>query len=99
MNLLPNEDRVLVRPIEEKRNDEGRIIIPETAKDKPTRGEIVAVGPGRLVEGIGRVPLDWREGDVVLFGKYSGQKIEVDGDELLFIRAPEILATERSDAL
>ena len=92
MKIKPLGDRVLVKrtePVEEVR---GGIIIPDTAKEKPQQGKVVAVGPGRLSESGDRLAPEVKEGDTVLFGKYSGTEIEVDSSELLILRESDILA-------
>ena len=89
--LTPLHDRILVRRVEEAETTRGGIIIPETAKDKPQEGEVIAVGKGKVTEE-GKVrPLDVKEGDRVLFGKYSGTEIKIDGEELLIMREEEVL--------
>ena len=92
MNVRPLADRILVRRIEEKETIKGGIIIPDTAKEKPQEGEVVAVGPGRKTEEGKLIPLDVKKGDRVLFSKYSGNEVTVDGDELLIIREEDVLA-------
>lgn len=92
MNLRPLHDRVIVKRKEEERTSPGGIVIPDTAAEKPIRGEITAVGPGKaLDDGTVRV-LDVKVGDEVLFGKYSGTEVKVDGDELLVLREEDIMA-------
>ncbi len=89
--VRPLHDRVIVQRIEESEQKVGGIIIPDTAKEKPQQGKIIAAGKGR-VEKDGKVtPLDVKEGDTVLFGKYSGQEIKLDGEEYLIMREEEIL--------
>ena len=89
--LTPLHDRILVRRVEEDETTRGGIIIPDTAKDKPQEGEVVAVGKGKVNEE-GKVrPLDVKEGDRILFGKYSGTEIKIDGDEFLIMREEEVL--------
>jgi chaperonin GroES len=89
--FTPLHDRVLVRRVEEAETTRGGIIIPDTAKDKPQEGEIIAVGKGKVNED-GKVrPLDVKEGDRVLFGKYSGTEIKIDGEELIIMREEEVL--------
>ena len=91
MNIRPLQDRVLVKRMEQEEQVRGGIIIPDTAKEKPQQGEVIAVGKGK-VEKDGKVtPLDVKEGDTVLFGKYSGQEIKMDGEEYLIMREEEIL--------
>ena len=91
VNLTPLHDRVIVKRIEEKETLKGGIIIPDSAKEKPQEGEVIAVGEGKREKGE-RVPLDVNVGDRVLFGKYSGSEIKIDGEELLILREEEILA-------
>ena len=91
VNVTPLHDRVLVRRIEEKETVKGGIIIPDTAKEKPQEGEIIAAGAGKIEKGE-RVPLDVKVGDRVLFGKYSGSEIKIEDVEYLILREDEILA-------
>src|SRR5512145_2490034 len=91
MNVRPLADRVLVRRIEEKETMRGGIIIPDTAKEKPQEGEIVAVGPGRLSEDGKRIALEVKKGDRVLVGKYSGAEVKIDGTEYVILREDEVL--------
>jgi len=91
MKLRPLNDRVLVKRVEEKEVSKGGIIIPDTAKEKPAEGKIVAVGQGALNnEGV-RVPLEVKKGDRILFGKYGGQEINVEGEEYLIMSEQEVL--------
>jgi chaperonin GroES len=91
VNLTPLHDRVIVRRIEEKESVRGGIIIPDSAKEKPMEGEIIAAGPGKREKGE-LIPLDVKPGDRVLFGKYSGTEIKIEDEELLILREEEILA-------
>lgn len=91
MKVKPLYDRVLVRRVEEKEQVRGGIIIPDSAKEKPQRGEVIAAGGGKRLEDGKVIPLDVKAGDKVLFGKYSGSEITVDGEELLILREDEIL--------
>lgn len=91
MSFRPLHDRVLVRRIEEDEKTAGGIIIPDTAKEKPQRGEVVAVGPGARGEDNERIPLDVKEGDRVLFGKWSGNEVSINGEELLIMKESDIL--------
>ena len=91
VNVTPLHDRVLVRRLEEKETAKGGIIIPDTAKEKPQEGEVMAVGAGKIEKGK-RVPLDVEVGDRILFGKYTGNDILVDDQEYLILREEEILA-------
>jgi chaperonin GroES len=97
VNITPLHDRVLVRRTEEKETVKGGIIIPDTAKEKPQEGEVVAVGNGRREKGE-LIPLDVKPGDRILFGKYSGNEIKVDDEELLILKEDEILAKIGSSA-
>ena len=92
MNVTPLHDRVLVRRLEEKETAKGGIIIPDTAKEKPQEGEVIAVGAGKLNEKGARIPLDVKPGDRILFGKYTGNDITIDDQEYLILREEEILA-------
>src|ERR1700732_631567 len=99
VNIRPLHDRVIVRRIEEGEQVRGGIIIPDTAKEKPQEGEVVAVGEGKYREDGTRQELDVKPGDRVLFGKYSGSEIKLDGEELLTMSEDEILGIiERSGA-
>lgn len=91
MNIRPLYDRIVVKRIEEKEQVQGGIIIPDTAKEKPQQGEVVAVGRGKRLENGTVVPLDVKVGDRVLFGKYSGNEIKLDGVEYLIMREDEVL--------
>jgi len=90
--VRPLHDRLLVRRIEEKETAKGGIIIPDTAKEKPQEGEVLAVGNGKILDNGTKVALDVKVGDKILFGKYSGTEIKVDGDEVLILREDEVLA-------
>lgn len=92
MTIKPLADRVLVRALEESEVKRGGIIIPDTAKEKPQEGEVIAVGPGRLSEKGERISPEVKKGDRVLFGKYSGTEVTVSGDPLLIMRESDILA-------
>jgi chaperonin GroES len=91
VNVTPLHDRVLIKRIEEKETVKGGIIIPDTAKEKPQEGEVIAVGAGRIEKGQ-RIPLDVKPGDRVLFGKYSGTDIKIENEEYLILREEEIFA-------
>ena len=98
-NIRPLHDRVIVKRIEEGEQVRGGIIIPDTAKEKPQEGEVVSGGEGKYKEDGTRQPLDVKQGDRVLFGKYSGSEIKIDGEELLIMREDEILGVlERAGA-
>ncbi|MEZ5450702.1 MAG: co-chaperone GroES [Thiolinea sp.] len=92
MNIRPLHDRVVVRRMEEERKTASGIIIPDNATEKPDRGEILAVGPGKVGDDNERVALQVRVGDKVLFGKYAGTAVKVDGQEVLVMREEDILA-------
>jgi chaperonin GroES len=91
MKFRPLHDRVLVRRIEEEEKTAGGIIIPDTAKEKPMQGEVIAVGPGARDESGRLVPLDVKTGDRVLFGKWSGTEVKIDGQELVIMKESDIL--------
>ena len=91
MNFRPLHDRVVVKRVEEEGKTKGGIIIPDTAKEKPMEGEIVAVGPGARDEKGTLVPLDVKKGDRILFGKWSGTEIKLDGEDLLIMKESDIM--------
>ncbi|MEO7193174.1 MAG: co-chaperone GroES [Vicinamibacterales bacterium] len=91
MNVRPLHDRIIVQRIEEEEQSVGGIIIPDTAKEKPQQGKVIAVGKGRIEKDGKVTPLDVKSGDTVLFGKYAGQEIKVEGGEYLIIREEEVL--------
>ena len=91
MSFRPLHDRVVVRRIDEEDKSPGGIIIPDTAKEKPMQGEIVAVGPGARNEKGEIVPLDVKKGDTVLFGKWSGAEVKIDGEDLMIMKESDIL--------
>ena len=92
MNVRPLRDRVVLKRIEEGEQKVGGIIIPDTAKEKPQQGKVIAVGNGKVKDDGTRIPLDVKAGDRILFGKYSGQDIKLDGEEYLIMREDEVLA-------
>ena len=96
VGIRPLHDRVIVQRIEEGEQKVGGIIIPDTAKEKPQQGKVIAAGTGKVKDDGKRTPLDVKEGDTILFGKYSGQEIKVDGDEHLIMREDEVLAVLES---
>jgi chaperonin GroES len=96
MNVRPLNDRVLVKRLEEEDKTAGGLYIPDSAKEKPTRGKIIAVGSGRSNDDGVRKPLDVKAGDTILFGKYAGTEIKIDGDELIIMREDDILAVVES---
>ncbi len=91
MTIKPLRDRVIVRRLTQEEKTKGGIIIPDTAKEKPQEGEIIAVGNGKVLEDGRIVPLEVKKGDRILFGKYSGTEVKVDGEELLMMREDDIL--------
>jgi chaperonin GroES len=91
MAIRPLHDRVLIKRVEEEQKTKGGIIIPDTAKEKPAEGKVVAVGTGRVLEDGKIRALDVKKGDRVLFGKYSGTEVKVDGEELIIMREEDIL--------
>jgi len=91
MNVRPLHDRIIVQRLEEEEQRVGGSIIPDTAKEKPQQGKIIAVGKGRIEKDGKVTPLDVKAGDTVLFGKYAGQEIKIDGSEYLIIREEEVL--------
>ncbi|GAB4158864.1 MAG: co-chaperone GroES [Planctomycetaceae bacterium] len=92
MQLKPLDDRVVVRPLEAEEKTAGGIVLPDAAQEKPQRGKVVAVGPGRLLDSGERCEVALSVGDEVLFGKYGGTDIEVDGEEVKILRESDILA-------
>ena len=92
MNLRPLHDRVIIKRMEEERMSAGGIVIPDSATEKPARGEVVAAGNGKITESGEVRPLDVKVGDIVLFGKYSGTEVKVEGEEYLVMREEDIMA-------
>jgi chaperonin GroES len=92
MNIRPLHDRVLVKPLEEDRTSPGGIVIPDTVAEKPIRGKIVAVGKGKILENGQVRPCDVKVGDKILFAKYGGTEVKVDGQELVVMREEDVLA-------
>jgi len=92
MKIKPLNDRVIVLRVSEEQKTAGGIIIPDTAKEKPQEGKVIAVGPGKMDESGKRTPLEVKKGDRVLFSKYSGNEIKIDGEEHVFMREDDILA-------
>ena len=92
MKIRPLADRVVVKPFDTEEKRQGGIIIPDTAKEKPMQGKVVAVGPGKVSEGGEKIPMEVKEGDVVLYGKYSGTEVTIDDEEYLIMRESDILA-------
>ena len=91
MKFRPLHDRVVVRRVEAEEKSTGGIIIPDTAKEKPSQGEVIAVGPGGRDESGKLIPIDLKEGDRVLFGKWSGTEVKIDGEELLIMKESDIM--------
>lgn len=96
--LRPLHDRVLVKRIEEKEQVRGGIIIPDTAKEKPQEGEVVAVGQGKVLDNGTRLEMALKAGDRILFGKYSGSEVKIDGEEYLIMREDEVLGVVEGTA-
>ena len=92
MNVKPLADRLLVKRVDEVESKKGGIIIPDTAKEKPLQGEVVAVGPGRMTEDGKRIVMDVKKGDKILIGKYSGTEVKIEGDEFVILREDDVLA-------
>ena len=90
--LAPLADRVVVRAIDEGEQRRGGLYIPDTAKEKPQQGEVIAVGPGKFDDKGNRLPMDVKVGDKVLYGKYSGTEVTIDGEQLLILRESDVLA-------
>jgi len=91
MKLIPLEDRVVVKPQEAESKTAGGIVLPDTAKEKPLTGKVIAVGPGKLDDEGKRIAMSVKKNDVVLFGKYSGSEVELDGEDYKILRESEIL--------
>ncbi len=91
MKLRPLQDRILVQRVEEQTTTKGGIIIPDTAKEKPAEGKVSAVGNGKVGDDGKRVPLEVKKGDKILFGKYAGTEVKVDGDEYIIMREDDVL--------
>ena len=96
MKLRPLHDRVIIKRVEEERTTPGGIVIPDSATEKPIRGEVLAVGNGKILDSGEQKALDVKVGDKVLFGKYSGTEVKVDGEELLVMREDDIMAVIES---
>ena len=92
MNIRPLHDRVIIRRMEEEKTSPGGIVIPDSATEKPIKGEVVAIGKGKILENGDVRPLDVKVGDTILFGKYSGTEVSVDGAEFLVMREDDITA-------
>jgi len=96
MALRPLQDRLLVKRLEEKEQVQGGIIIPDTAKEKPQEAKVLAVGPGRVTDDGKVQPIEIKVGDTVVFGKYAGTEVKIDGDDLLIIREDDLLGVLES---
>ena len=92
VSIKPLEDRIVIKQVEAEQTTASGLVIPDTAKEKPQEGEVVAVGPGRIDDNGNRVPLDVKVGDKVLFGKYSGQELKYGGTEYLIVSARDLIA-------
>jgi chaperonin GroES len=92
INIRPLGDRVVIKPMEAEETTKGGIILPDTAKEKPQKGKVLALGSGRILDNGTRVPLDVREGDTVIFSKYGGTEIKVEGEDYLIVSERDILA-------
>jgi chaperonin GroES len=92
MNVKPLEDRILLKPMEAEQKTAGGIIIPDNAKEKPQKGEVVAVGPGKTSDKGAKIEMTLKKGDKVLYGKYSGTEISVEGQDYLILRESDVLA-------
>ncbi len=96
MKIRPLQDRVIVKRMEEERTSAGGIVIPDSAAEKPIRGEVIAVGPGKVQDNGKQQPVDLKVGDTVLFGKYSGTEVKIDEEEYLVMREDDILGVIES---
>ena len=92
MKAQPLADRILVRVTEQKEVRKGGIVIPDTAKEKPQEGEVIAVGPGKIDDNGKRVPMEVKKGDLILMGKYAGTEVKIEGEEYLIMREEDVLA-------
>ncbi len=92
MNLVPLDDRVVLQRLEAEDTTQGGIVLPDAAKEKPQKGKVVAVGPGRVLDDGSRVGLEAKKGDTVLFGKYAGTEVTVDGEEYVIMKESDLLA-------
>lgn len=92
INLEPLADRMVVKPIAREEITKGGIVLPDTAKEKPQEGEVLAVGPGRMTDEGKRIPMDIQKGDIVLYSKYGGTEVKVDDEELIILRESDVLA-------
>lgn len=92
LNLKPLGDRLILRPLEQEEKTKGGVILPDTAKEKPQQGEVLAVGSGRILDNGQKVPMEVKVGDKVLYGKYSGTEIKLEGEEYLILSEKDVLA-------
>lgn len=92
MNVKPMEDRVILKPMEAQEKTAGGIIIPDNAKEKPQKGEVIAVGPGKVSDKGQKIEMSLKKGDKVLYGKYSGTEVNIDGEDYLIVRESDVLA-------
>lgn len=92
MNVKPLDDRVLVKPLDAEEKTSGGIVLPDTAREKPQQAKVIAAGPGKLLDDGKRAGLSVKKGDTILYGKYSGNEIKIDGEEYVIMRESEILA-------
>jgi chaperonin GroES len=92
MKIIPLDDRIVVQPMEAEEKTAGGIVIPDTAKEKPQKGKVIAAGEGRLTDEGKRIPVSVKKGDVILYAKYGGTEIKVEGKDLLILRESDILA-------
>jgi chaperonin GroES len=98
VNIRPLNDRIIVRRMEEQEQMRGGLYIPDTAREKPQEGEVLAVGAGKLLETGQRIPIDLKAGDRILFGKYAGTEIKLDGEEYLILREDDVLGVVQTTA-
>jgi chaperonin GroES len=96
MKIRPLQDRVIVKRMEEERTSAGGIVIPDTATEKPSKGKVIAVGPGKITDSGQKRPVDLKVGDIVLFGKYSGTEVKINDEELLVMREEDIMGVIES---
>jgi len=94
LKIRPLEDRVVVRPFEVEEKTAGGIVLPDTAREKPQQGEVIAVGPGKLLDSGERATMSLKKGDRVFYGKYAGTEIEINGEEYVILRESEVLAVQ-----
>jgi chaperonin GroES len=92
MNVKPLADRILVKPLDAEEKTKGGIIIPDNAKEKPQKGEVIAVGPGKIADNGQKITMELKKGDKVLYGKYSGTEVTVDGQDYLIVKESDVLA-------